>query len=118
MATRRAHLIKSIMAGVIWLLLRVPTDLVLIRDSPRDIVMFAITVQILDVLVVAYLIYQVLRYRIHKPWKCPVCDGWGKRMYTPGISAQVKAQLATCESCHGSGVVWEVVSSGEGDSVL
>lgn len=113
MPTRRARLIKAIMAGTIWVLLHVPLDIILMRNERNDIVTFAISIQLLDVVIVGYLIFQVLQYSLNRPWKCPVCDGWGRRFFVPGMPNEKNSQLTKCGTCAGSGVVWERITGGQ-----
>jgi hypothetical protein len=105
--TRNARLIRALVASLVWILLHVPMDLILARSQHTDIIAFAITVQVLDVVILSYLYYQLLEHVLYRPWKCVVCDGWGKRMYFPGIGEEKKAQLQICNACQGSGIIWE-----------
>lgn len=37
------------------------------------------------------------------PHKCPVCDGEGQRLVSPGTQ---NIKYENCRACHGTGVVW------------
>ncbi len=45
------------------------------------------------------------------PYKCPVCDGIGKRIYYPDCT--INTQTVTCHACGGTGIVWEKVEQEE-----
>ena len=38
------------------------------------------------------------------PYKCPCCDGWGKRSKT---NAEGNWKDTVCSSCDGTGLVWD-----------
>ena len=39
-----------------------------------------------------------------RPFKCPCCDGWGKRQ--AGLTVGTAIQYETCHACLGTGLVW------------
>lgn len=39
------------------------------------------------------------------PYKCPACDGWGKRVPAVDTSSAWPAPVP-CPACGGSGVIW------------
>ena len=39
------------------------------------------------------------------PYKCPCCDGWGKRQEVRSADTEAYREVA-CPSCGGTGVVW------------
>jgi hypothetical protein len=105
--TRNGRLFKATLACVVWLLLHIPLDLILSRQAHSDTVAFVIGVQVLDIVVLFYLFLQITEYKLHRPWKCVVCDGFGKRHFTPGMSDLAAATSMVCAACAGSGVIWE-----------
>ena len=40
------------------------------------------------------------------PYKCPCCDGWGKRIDPEAMSGRTVYPKITCSSCSGTGIVW------------
>lgn len=111
MATPKQRLIKAILVGVIWIAMRVPTDWALWKCSQNVAVLpYAVGLQLMDAALVVYLFYKLLQYQIRKPWKCPACDGRGRRFYVPGDSKEHFAQLEKCAACNGSGLIWEILS--------
>jgi hypothetical protein len=38
------------------------------------------------------------------PFKCPCCDGWGRR-YDPGPVATA-INVVACVACNGTGIIW------------
>lgn len=40
------------------------------------------------------------------PYKCPVCNGWGKRRLPPEEDAE-RGQV-DCKACAGTGVLWGI----------
>lgn len=117
MATRRARAVKAMLGGLIWLAMRVPTDVVLIGCNQSGVLPYAITLQLVDFVVISYMLFRLFQYRLRKPWKCPACDGWGRRMHTPGIGEDKIVQLSTCSACNGSGYIWEQITAGEGENL-
>jgi hypothetical protein len=105
--TKTIRLTKAILAGVIWVVLHIPLDIIIIRAGRTDIAAFAITVQALDVVILSYLVFQIMQYQRHRPWKCVVCDGFGKRHFIPGGTG---IGSPICTACLGSGVLWERVA--------
>lgn len=42
-----------------------------------------------------------------KPYKCPCCDGWGKReIPLTGLGTSATPEKTDCPSCKGRGVIW------------
>jgi hypothetical protein len=105
--TRNRSLFKATLACVVWLLLHIPLDLILSRQVHSEIVAMAIGAQVLDIVVLFYLFLQITEYKLHRPWKCVVCDGFGKRHFTPGMSTTAEATSMMCSACDGSGIIWE-----------
>ena len=102
-------MIKAAMAGVLWLGVHVPLDIVLTNIKRTDISAFAVTVQVLDVIILGYLVFQILQYQRKRPWKCVVCDGFGIRHFGPGGVTVIGSPV--CSACKGQGVIWETVAS-------
>lgn len=51
--------------------------------------------------------YEAPRYRNQRiPFKCPCCDGHGKRATVVGMYSGTAAEYSECVSCGGTGVVW------------
>lgn len=69
------------------------------------------TVMFADMIVGTFLIYRVVSASFYKPWKCPVCEGSGKRFYGPafGMTEMEKMTASTCIACKGNGIVWEKI---------
>jgi hypothetical protein len=105
--TRNARLIKAGLAAALWIVLHVPLDLLIIETRRADISAFAVTVQLLDVIIIGYLVFQILQYRRFRPWKCVVCDGFGRRYYGPAGGTAIAIGSPICNACQGSGVLWE-----------
>src|SRR5580692_12208606 len=106
--TRNRRLFKATLACVVWLLLHVPLDLILTRQAHSDTTLFVVGVQVLDIVILFYLFLQIVEYKLHRPWKCVVCDGFGKRHFVPGMSDETAATSIVCTACQGSGVIWEL----------
>jgi len=113
MPSKRVRIFKAFLMALAWVLLRVPMDLVLIRAEHSDIAAFAVTIQAFDLVVATYFIFKIMQCSMHRPWKCPACDGWGRRAYFHGISEEMKKQLNCCGACDGTGIVWEQITGGQ-----
>jgi hypothetical protein len=108
--TRSRSFIKAVIAGVLWIALHTPLDILIVGIHRTDISAFAITVQVLDIVIISYLTYQYLQHKRLRPWKCVVCDGFGKRHVGPqGEGTAVGSPV--CIACQGSGIIWERFTS-------
>lgn len=106
MATTHHRRAKAIMGGVVWLMVRAPMDIAL-WQCQHIYMSYIVALQVTDFLILVYIFYQFLQYRARRPWRCPVCDGWGQRLYTPGMNPELRSQLTTCTACKGAGFIWE-----------
>ena len=63
-----------------------------------------------DPVVAAWIVYYP--DPVHRPWKCPVCDGAGKVSRPPYIAGDQQSWASSgiktypCTSCGGTGIVW------------
>jgi len=110
----RSRLIRTLFFSAIWLSLRIPTDLLLYKCALSNIPLFefAVAVQFADGVVATFLIYRIVSQQMQRPWKCPVCDGWGRRLYSPPIVEGEERKLSTaasCKACSGVGYIWETL---------
>lgn len=106
MPTRHHRRAKAVMGGMLWLMVRAPMDIAL-WQCQHQYMSYIVALQITDFFVLVFIFYQFLQYRARRPWKCPVCDGWGHRIYTPGMPSEMRSQLTRCSSCGGVGYIWE-----------
>jgi hypothetical protein len=111
METKNKRFIKSLMLGVLWFGMQVPTDWVLWRCEAAEIVValpYAIAAQGMTTVIAIYLVYQVLQHAINRPYKCPACDGHGRRLiFGSDPHSEVAKTAGKCFACKGTGLVWE-----------
>jgi len=118
MPTKNSRRWLTLLFASVWVGTHIPFDYTIYKMRMTDALIYSFAIQTLELILGVILFYSYLENRdtqrllkdTKRPWKCPGCDGWGKRVYIPGMGKDNKAMLEICVACKGSGVVWEIIA--------
>jgi len=110
----RSNVLRSVFFAGLWLCLRIPSAILVYKCHRGDfpLVEYSIALLFADTCIAVFLIYRVVSAEMLRPWKCPACDGYGKRFFSPPIDGTNPDAVATsvkCFACTGKGILWESV---------